>query len=412
MSIPFGFSLPDDGDPHNPDQNPLAGLGDMLQSLGRMLSQSQGTTQVTAGGLIAAAEASGVDMNTTAIGGTDESTLDGLTAMCGPWVDSVTGLDATAAGLGAWTPVIWLRATAEDWALFVTPVAENLSATTANLAQQTGLPSEQLEQLASMMKPMQQMMASMAVAMMQQQVGSALGKLSSEILYAGELPMVAPTDAAAVLPEAVDAWARGLGMTSEQVMPWIVTREIASHRLIVAAPWLAPTIRNAVLAHSSGLVIDQAKISEAMSSIDPSNPAGLEELLTSGVLEPVQSPQQQMALTQLETLMALVEGWVDVVCDEASPSWVPTVQLNEAYRRRRATANPTTQVLSMMVGLEMSPTRIRQAADLWRTISTTYGAHKRDSLWAHPDLLPSSSDLHDPTAFIESLGSNGLHLDQ
>ena len=411
MSIPFGFSLPG-GDPNDPNANPLAGLGEMLQSLGRMLSQSQGATAVTAAGLIAAAQGqSGASIELTAADRSDDG-VAGLSAMCAPWVDAATSLAQTDAALAAWTPSVWINATAADWARFANPVVGNLSEATMNIARNADLPAEQREQLSSMLQPMQQMMSSLTVAMMQQQLGAAIGKLSKEILYAGELPMVAPTDAAAVLPAAVQEWAQGLGIPLDQVMPWIVTREITTHRLISAAPWVATTIRNAVLAHSSGLVIDQAKINEAMSSVDPSNPAAMEELLASGVLEPAVSPQQRMALNQLERLIALVEGWVDVVCDSACAPWVPTAQLNESYRRRRATASPAGQALGTLVGLELSPTLVREATSLWKAVTETHGVEIRDGLWAHPDFLPTAEDLSAPEAFINSIGADGLHIDE
>ena len=61
---------------------------------------------------------------------------------------------------------------------------------------------------------------------------------------------------------------------------------------------------------------------EAMSGmeggIDPSNPESIQQLLGSGVLEPEETPEQQMALRRLETLLALVEGWVDTVVAAAA----------------------------------------------------------------------------------------------
>ena len=410
MSIPFGFSLPS-GDPNDPQNNPLAGLGDMLQSLGRMLSESQGITEVTGAGIIAAAKSAAAPAVDSITDGSSTSAITGLSAMCAPWIDSATALAPTPADLSAWAPTDWINATAADWARFVNPVVGNLSEATVNIARHADLPDDQREQLASMMQPMQQMMSSLTVAMMQQQIGSAIGKLSGDVLYAGELPMVAPTDCAAVLPAAIDEWANGLGIPVDQVMPWVVTREIAAHRLTNAAPWLAASIRNAVLAHSTGLTIDQSKIADVMGSVDFSNPAAMDELLTSGVLQPVESPQQRMAINQLERLIALAEGWVDVVCDSACPSWVPTARLNEAYRRRRATSSPASQALSTLVGLEISPKLVHESAALWRAITEAHGIAARDRLWDHPDLLPSTEDLRDPAAFIASVGADDSHFD-
>ena len=73
---------------------------------------------------------------------------------------------------------------------------------------------------------------------------------------------------------------------------------------------------------------------------------------------------QQHALGQLETWLALVEGWVDVVTDEAVRGHLPNAAaLSEAVRRRRASAGPAEKTFSSLVGLEMRPRQMREAAD-------------------------------------------------
>ena len=66
--------------------------------------------------------------------------------------------------------------------------------------------------------------------------------------------------------------------------------------------WIDRQIREAI----------ERGITEAMSGmeggLDPSNPESIQQLLGSGVLEPEETPEQQMALRRLETLLALVES--------------------------------------------------------------------------------------------------------
>ena len=40
---------------------------------------------------------------------------------------------------------------------------------------------------------------------------------------------------------------------------------------------------------------------------------------------------------------------------------------------------------------------------MWQKITDEVGDEKRDSLWSHPDLLPTSQDIDDPTALIARL---------
>ena len=42
-----------------------------------------------------------------------------------------------------------------------------------------------------------------------------------------------------------------------------------------------------------------------------------------------------------------------------------------------------------LLGLKLRPRRMREATKLWEKITRECGIDKRDSLWSHPDLLPT-----------------------
>jgi uncharacterized protein (DUF2342 family) len=83
--------------------------------------------------------------------------------------------------------------------------------------------------------------------------------------------------------------------------------------------------------------------------------------------------------------------------------------LREASRRRRASGGPAEQTFATLVGLELRPRRLREAAALWWSVTEKNGVSGRDALWSHPDLMPSSDDLDDPLGFAEAKGAE--HLD-
>jgi putative hydrolase len=123
--------------------------------------------------------------------------------------------------------------------------------------------------------------------------------------------------------------------------------------------------------------------------------------MQSGMFEPETTPEQKAALARLETLLALVEGWVDAVVAEAVGDRLPGADaLRETLRRRRASGGPAEQTFATVVGLELRPRRLRAASELWRLLTEQRGAAGRDALWAHPDLVPTADDLDDPAAFV------------
>lgn len=112
-----------------------------------------------------------------------------------------------------------------------------------------------------------------------------------------------------------------------------------------------------------------------------------------------------MALRRLETLLALVEGWVDTVVAEAAKDRLPGHSaLAETMRRRRASGGPAEQTFATLVGLELRPRRLRDAATVWGAMTQQHGADVRDRLWSHPDLLPTSDDLDEPLDFVARQG--------
>jgi putative hydrolase len=148
-------------------------------------------------------------------------------------------------------------------------------------------------------------------------------------------------------------------------------------------------------------------------SIDPSDPEAVQGALQGRMFAPQQSPAQKAALARLETLLALVEGWVDVVSDRATKEHLPQAEaLGEAVRRRRATGGPAEKAFGALVGLELRPRRLRDAANLFAALEDSGGATARDAAWRHPDLAPGAGDLDDPLGYVErARASSGDDMD-
>jgi putative hydrolase len=139
-----------------------------------------------------------------------------------------------------------------------------------------------------------------------------------------------------------------------------------------------------------------------MPQIDPANPEALNEALSGAALfQPEDTEQQKAALARLETVLALVEGWVATVVDTAAGDRLPQAgALAEAIRRRRASGGPAERTFATLVGLELRPRRLREAAAIWRGLTDARGIDGREAIWAHPDLLPTADDFDDPDGFV------------
>jgi putative hydrolase len=208
------------------------------------------------------------------------------------------------------------------------------------------------------------------------------------------------------VPANVAVLAEGLERPIEDVRLFLALREAAHHRLFAHVPWLKQQLIDSVDAYGRGISIDPDAIASALSEIDPTNPESLQSALAGGLFQPQNTDAQNVALKRLETLLALIEGWVDCVVMQASRDRMQGAEaLAEAMRRRRAAGGPAEQTFATLVGLELRPRRLRDAAALWTAMTERHSSSVRDGLWNHPDLLPSAEDLDDPNAFAALHGT-------
>ena len=322
------------------------------------------------------------------------------------WLDQVTELPSGIERTAAWSRVEWVEQTLPAWGALIDPLAEKVVA-----AMTSALPQE----AAMGFGPIAGIMGRMGGVMFGAQVGSALGKLADEVVTSTDVGLpLAPAGTGVLVPQNVAGFADGLDRPADEVRLFLALREAAAQRLFAHVPWLRQQLQDAVHAYARGITIDREAIergiSEAMSAggmegLDPSDPESIQRLLGSGVLEPEETPEQAMALRRLETLLALVEGWIDTVVAEAAKDRLPGHSaLAETMRRRRASGGPAEQTFATLVGLQLRPRRLRDAATVWAAMTQQHGGADRDRLWNHPDLLPTSDDLDEPMDFVARQG--------
>ena len=339
--------------------------------------------------------------------------------IAGLWLDDVTEMTATNGLVHAWSRAEWVDRTMPMWRRLVEPVAEGVStAVVAALRSQMGQLGAGDEPVAipgvpsgispdALVSQMEPILARMSGSMFGAQVGQAVGTLAGDLVSGTDvgLPLV-PDHGIAMLPANIGAFAEGLEVDLVEVRLYLAVREAARVRLFAEVAWLGPQLVAAVQSYARDISIDTEGIESALQSIDPADPEAMQSALSSSLFAPEPSPAQRSALTQLETYLALVEGWVDVVADRATRSHLPhTAALGEAVRRQRASGGAAEQVFSQLVGLELRPRRLRDAANLWAALESKGGAAARDGAWAHPDVAPTAADLDDPLGFVDRFTS-------
>jgi putative hydrolase len=399
---PFGFGQggPSDGEPFDFSKlgGDLSGAMPFFAELQKLMSWQGGPVNWDLAKQLATSGLSGANPG---VSPADRAAVAEAIRLADLWLDEATDLPSGVSTIETWTRSEWLEKTLPVWRDLCDPVASRVVD-----AMSSAIPQDQLEAMGAAI-PLGGIMSQVGGMMFGAQVGQGLSGLAREVVSATDIGVpLGPTGVAALVPANVDAFSEGLERPADEVRLYLALREAAHQRLFSHVPWLRQRLLETVEAYSRGISVDLSVIERAMGEVDPTNPQSVQDALTGGLFEPQTTPEQQAALRRLETLLALVEGWVDAVVAAACGDRMPGADaLREASRRRRATGGPAEQTFATLVGLELRPRRLREAAALWWAVTEKHGIAGRDAVWAHPDLLPTADDLDDPLGFADTIGA-------
>ena len=332
--------------------------------------------------------------------------IDAAMATGSLWLDEVTDVASITTEPKLLSRELWV---ADSLGLFkdlATPVANRMSeALTENFKE--NLP----EEFSGFMSQASGLMKSAGSVMFAMQMGQALGRMAEEVLSAGDigLPIFKeprPAFVAQNLAELVDS----LEEDSDQVYFYFVIRELAHARLFKQSKWLREYTVNLITAYAREISIDNTRIIEMSENFDPADIGNIQKAFESGALIAPRTPSQTIALERIETVLALIEGWVDCVTQAATTRLPRSAAIAEVVRRKRSAGGPAEKTFLTLIGLELRPRKLREASAMWNEITNKVGIQKRDAIWSHPDLLPTDADIQDPTALIAKL-SNGAAED-
>ncbi|KAA9226035.1 zinc-dependent metalloprotease [Corynebacterium amycolatum] len=401
----FGFGGPGQPGSGSSGKGEQPNLGDILNQFGEMFSGMGQRFQESNSGPVNYDAAERVARtrlgNPAPVKDSAREALADSLRLAELWLDDVTSLPAGVNRVEAWNSLQWLENTKSTWTRLVDPVASRMSD-----ASLEGVPEEARE----MMGPMLGIMRQMNSMSFGTQLGNALAELAQTSLTGSDLGLPLHTTGAAVLlPTHLVALAEELEVPARDLFIYATAREAAHQRLYDRVPWLAERMISSVEEYAAGIVIDYSAIEEAARGLDIENmqdPQRMQEAMSqlqNMDLSPKIRSRNENARTRFQTLLALVEGWVDMVVTDALGERLPgAAQLDEAWRRRRATEGAE-QALEKATGIDLGSPKVREATNLWHRLTTAVGIERRDKVWDHPDFLPVAEDLDEPAAFIDSV---------
>ena len=312
----------------------------------------------------------------------------------------------------------WIDATLSGWQSAVEPLAVGLSTAMSELLDHAQMGDDESNEhsdgetpaLAIPVGMISMLLKSFIGSLIATQLGQAIGGLAGKVTGAHDigLPLLDPVYPALV-PQNIREWSTDLDIALDEVQIFHALREASVARLFSNNPWLVSYIRTAITDYGKGINIDMDAIQEQAQraldesgGFDPSNPESLKIALNSGIFTPQETPAQRAALTKLETVLALIDGWCEEVVSLAAGNRLPNLNaLQETLRRRRATSAPAQQLFSSLLGLQVSPRLSREATAFWSQVRQLKDIAGRDQIWS--GILPTADDLLTPESFLKSL---------
>jgi putative hydrolase len=352
------------------------------------------------------------------IGANDVAKIEEAFAIAELWLNEATFFSqSTATGNPAMARTDWVDTTLNGWHVSVEPLATGLAAAISELLNNANGEAGQSEAENAMQIPVGMiatLLRSFIGSLIATQLGQAIGGLAGSVTGTHDvgLPLVEPVYPSLV-PQNIDEWGQDLNIPMDEVRIFHALRESAVARLFAHNPWLISYIRTAISDYGKGIRIDIDAIqrqaqevfdnaSQEGKEFDPTNPESFNIALNEGIFTPEETPAQRAALTKLETVLALIDGWSEEVVSLAAGDRLPNlVALQETLRRRRATSAPAQQLFATMFGLQVSPKLAREATTFWKAVREVKDLEGRDRIWS--GILPTSEDLLTPQNYLASI---------
>ncbi len=430
LMSPFGFTPDSSDEPEKNKDGESVDFAAMMAQMQQQIQQQFSALGMSAPGFSATTEALPKNIvrdtakkfvtakGSAPIGANDVAKIEEAFAIAELWLNEATFFSqSTATGNPAMARTDWVDTTLNGWHVSVEPLATGLAAAISELLNNANGEAGQSEAENAMQIPVGMiatLLRSFIGSLIATQLGQAIGGLAGSVTGTHDvgLPLVEPVFPSLV-PQNIDEWGQELNIPMDEVRIFHALRESAVARLFAHNPWLISYIRTAISDYGKGIRIDIDAIqrqaqevfdnaSQEGKEFDPTNPESFNIALNEGIFTPEETPAQRAALTKLETVLALIDGWSEEVVSLAAGDRLPNlVALQETLRRRRATSAPAQQLFATMFGLQVSPKLAREATTFWKAVREVKDLEGRDRIWS--GILPTSEDLLTPQNYLASI---------
>ena len=301
------------------------------------------------------------------------------------WLDTACEFNPAQGETQLLTRAGWVEDTIDAWAQFASPVAESMNDALASILSQRFGDGEIQTEISGVfagpieipipdeMKNPAKLMRFVGNTSFAMQLGRAAGDLSHEVRGSFDQGIaLLKNPAGGLIVQNVTEYAKSLDIDVNEVIGYLALQELAHARLFASVPWLMPRFEALLGKYARGITIDMDAMEEQIREAESIDPDSMASAVNITKVAFPDTPEQKQAM----------KAW-----------------------ENRAIGGPAERTFESLMGMQLRPKRMREAAALWESIGAQEGPEARDAKWSHPDLLPQLPDEQSEDSSNEENGA-------
>ena len=236
------------------------------------------------------------------------------------------------------------------------------------------------------------------------EAGLVLGYVSQRVLGQYELSLLqpdVPPRLVFVAPNLTKS-VRELRVDRDSFYGWIVLHELTHAFQFAAVPWLRDHLGDLIRRY---LDFVEVRISSGAAGGLPAlpQPARLVEAFREGGLAAlVQTREQRDLLAEMQSMMAVIEGYAEHVMDALGGHLLPEYEgLRGAMNRRRRSRSAPERIIERLLGLDFKLRQYELGKRFCDRVAEREGIEGLNRVWLEPAALPTPHELSQPDAWLE-----------
>lgn len=397
--------------------NPFEGMpffGDMLRMLG-----NQGPVQWDGARQLALSIATGGESEPN-IDPLERIRFEQLSRVAELQVSSATGLSTSTTGRTVTvTPVTrsqWALRTLDTYKPLLETMAVALRPPTSGqpgIGDLSGLgSSSELDQTDGFTDPTEawlgQIMGLLSPMLLGMTAGSLVGHLATRSFGDFDLPIPRPaSDDIQVLTTNIEAFAQDWSMDGDDLRLWACMHQI-THHAVLGIPHVRARLDELLNQYAGAFESDPESLGSKFADLDLDPTGGdpmakFQELLGDPevVLGAVRSERQNEIQPLIDTLVAVIGGYVDHIMDSVGTRLIGSYgQVTEAMRRRRVESAQSDRFVERLLGLELTQEHFDRGRAFVDGVVERSGREGLERLWSSAEVLPTPNELVAPGLWL------------